>query len=1010
MKKILSLFLCLCMLATPLMPFTTAHAISIENKVSSFADANTTVIRLSFWEKLFGWMFEPKEETPTAPQPTIIPDAEVDESIAIETPTVDAAYPEPEVDGGVVEEPVITPEPTPEPTATPTPTPTPTPTTTPTPPPTQTPTPTPEPQPTPTPPPTPPPTPEPTATPTPTAEPEPVYQSIDDLIKAQAVVGDVLKTEGFYTANDGGAASYDIVANGDANGRTVILLDNGLYAQLIVENTMNVVAFGARADDTFTYSSSEALQDAIYSDAMIIEFPANERFFITQTWWIRAAHDKVINANGSTLYNDNTFDFPEWVKVEEASTNWHNERDDGIVLVYETNNITINKLNIESFHTEPIPIGARRITKSLVVLKVDGLVLDGCNFYGPESLYPDDNTALRENGGFTNIDLYTQWYNVTIQNCGLYLKHDDSHGSAILVRDMWGRSAGNLDFINNYAEKICHDEIFAVGMPNSTGIYDILVEGNTFVMYDGEYTSTPHAFSVLAPGGYAVTDVVVKNNTFDVQTSYSAFAFEGNLSGIVVSDNDITVTRGIGYDYTEANGNVIKDASDATNGGRVFMNLNSADYALPVVHGNTINIDQSETVDFETVFHGLFDIQNNTINFAGAHSGSMFTKTGSVVNNTINVTDGRQTGYMFNSVDTVAGNDITFEDHTAFLFKDVREATDNSVDAASVGVYFNYENTVLYGEYNIANNNFQAINTSDIGQPSYLLRINFSEIEPGTYINLDANELNIENNDARNFLCFVDNSILPEVTYEEVVQDAPTEEIAPQDVPAAAAPALEEPTQEVEAEAATDAIAPAPEATPEEVASEVTADEATPAPETTPEEVTSEVTTDEATPAPEATPEEVTSEVTTDEATPAPEATPEEVESEVATDEATPAPEATDEEAPEPSQTPIVTTVANTNFTIAINDTANGTFDFYQATYGITADYLDLTTQLEDGNKIPLIKDPTDLDTDTDIEYQLSTAGIIAIVVFGIVVATSITMVTVVWRRRKNKKEEPTVE
>lgn len=62
-------------------------------------------------------------------------------------------------------------------------------------------------------------------------------------------VNDVVETLGYYNPNDGGAGKYIITNSGKiADNGSVILLDNGLTAELIVENnTVNVKQFGVRS-------------------------------------------------------------------------------------------------------------------------------------------------------------------------------------------------------------------------------------------------------------------------------------------------------------------------------------------------------------------------------------------------------------------------------------------------------------------------------------------------------------------------------------------------------------------------------------------------------------------------------------------------------------------------------------------------------------------------------------------------------------------------------------------
>lgn len=61
--------------------------------------------------------------------------------------------------------------------------------------------------------------------------------------------GDIIKTLGYYSINDGGGAFYHITDTATPNEYNIITLSNGLFATLIIENKIaNVKQFGAKGD------------------------------------------------------------------------------------------------------------------------------------------------------------------------------------------------------------------------------------------------------------------------------------------------------------------------------------------------------------------------------------------------------------------------------------------------------------------------------------------------------------------------------------------------------------------------------------------------------------------------------------------------------------------------------------------------------------------------------------------------------------------------------------------
>ena len=72
--------------------------------------------------------------------------------------------------------------------------------------------------------------------------------NVEAMKAAQFKPGDVVETEGFYVAGDGGGAKYLIGDSGTADGYSVISLTNGAFAHLMVSDRVNVKWFGAKID------------------------------------------------------------------------------------------------------------------------------------------------------------------------------------------------------------------------------------------------------------------------------------------------------------------------------------------------------------------------------------------------------------------------------------------------------------------------------------------------------------------------------------------------------------------------------------------------------------------------------------------------------------------------------------------------------------------------------------------------------------------------------------------
>lgn len=332
-------------------------------------------------------------------------------------------------------------------------------------------------------------------------------KNVEELKNLDAKVGDKYKTLGYYTENDGGAGRYDIIEK-DSN----IKIDNGLYIELnngllaklaIINKTVNVKQFGAKGnakDDDTQY-----LRTAFNSGVANIDMPKGE-YKITD----RINLDTVstnINGNGSTIFTDNDY------KPEKYSE---------FLFVMQSNNCSISNLNIEARETENI----ENLYKSQVYVGATNIKIVGCSFKVPE-------TASSEHS-YGNIDLYTGWHNVLIENCDLYLANDAKEGGCIWIRDLFNRGASDVTFTNNRCYKKCHDEILAVFMGS---IENVNILNNTFTMPNSTDPSTM-SFTFGSNSSKKAKNIRFEGNTIDVKATMSLL-HSRNADNLSIKNNNI---------------------------------------------------------------------------------------------------------------------------------------------------------------------------------------------------------------------------------------------------------------------------------------------------------------------------------------------------------------------------------------------------------------------------------------------------------------------------------------
>ena len=335
--------------------------------------------------------------------------------------------------------------------------------------------------------------------------------NLEELKNTDAKVGDKYKTLGYYEANDGGAGRYDIIemnSNIKIDNGLYIKLNNGLIAQLLVKNnTVNVKQFGAKGDTK--NDDTKYLNTALNSGIATIELPKGE-YKITDIINMSTQFTNVIG-NDSTIFTDNDYN-PQ--KTSE------------FLFIMNTDNCSISNLKIEARETNNI----ENLYKAQVYVGATNIQITNCSFKIPE-------TTSNERS-YSNIDLYTGWHNVLIENCDLYLANDAKEGGCIWIRDLFNRGASDLTFKNNRCYKKSHDEILAIFMGT---IENVNILKNTFVMADSTDPSTM-AFTLGSSSSKKLENVKFEENTIDVKTTMDLLVSR-NAKNLSIKGNKMKFER-----------------------------------------------------------------------------------------------------------------------------------------------------------------------------------------------------------------------------------------------------------------------------------------------------------------------------------------------------------------------------------------------------------------------------------------------------------------------------------
>lgn len=120
--------------------------------------------------------------------------------------------------------------------------------------------------------------------------------------------GGLIKTQGFYQPNDGGGADYvivDDIGEDEADEASIITLQKGLYAKLLVQDYVNVKQMGAKGDvvlnkDWTTSNLEEATDDTDYINKAI-EFAYNKGINVILPYRAYKISGKIVLYPGVTI-------------------------------------------------------------------------------------------------------------------------------------------------------------------------------------------------------------------------------------------------------------------------------------------------------------------------------------------------------------------------------------------------------------------------------------------------------------------------------------------------------------------------------------------------------------------------------------------------------------------------------------------------------------------------------------------------------------------------------------
>lgn len=324
--------------------------------------------------------------------------------------------------------------------------------------------------------------------------------------------------------------------------------------------------------------------------------------------------------------------------------------------IYAASNIMISKMSFNYQMTRSI----NGIKTMLGVHKSKHLELVDCSF--------DISSSVQNNSEYTNMDLYTNWENVIINNCTFNNLCDSEAGGSLWIRDFHGLGSKDCKVLNSHFFKIAHDEMIAVFMGI---ISDVLIKNNEFLVPDDGVSSSVMNFT-LGTGSNHKNISFIGNNVDACSTGGLIWAKGEN---VIINDNNLNVhlsKKGTGnFRAIEGNINNIKEFSN-----------------------NTINIDSLlETYDFQVhILHNIDIVKNNKIN-VNMKVTDVLLGIDEVEGNEINLS--RASEFVFYNIDTnVCNNIVNINNKVNAVFRYYGKDLENTVSIKNNEINYNYEEDI----------------------------------------------------------------------------------------------------------------------------------------------------------------------------------------------------------------------------------------------------------------------------------------------------------------------------
>ncbi len=319
--------------------------------------------------------------------------------------------------------------------------------------------------------------------------------------------GNVVKTNGFYEGNSTGSSYYTIVDSTKliVDGIEVVALDNGKYAIMYTTGLpVSVNQFGAYGDGiNGDVDSLNAAFNSGYTDIYL----ETGSYVIDKLWKMSRISNINFDGKDNLMLFDNNMDI-----VSDRTQTGHEKYSEFAIRVEYSSYLNFTNVKIHNFASD-------HFLAQLGILRSGNITIENSEFY------------IAEEVESTNLDLWSDWENITVTNNRIINEGDVWQGGNIWIRDVQNQGAYNAIVTDNYFYKQTHDELLGIFQGE---VVDVYIARNEFITEEG-INSTDSIINIRlgSESNTKVSGIIFEENSVDTQATMGALWGDGATDTII---------------------------------------------------------------------------------------------------------------------------------------------------------------------------------------------------------------------------------------------------------------------------------------------------------------------------------------------------------------------------------------------------------------------------------------------------------------------------------------------